>query len=288
MAGIGIVNNPRARRNLRSPGTARRLSALLDGEGEVADASTREELDRVVSRFRACGIDVLGVNGGDGTGHVVLTAFASAYGAEKLPAVVLLRSGAMNTVADSHRLRGSPESILRALLERRRSRSPCRAVERDLLAVEADGGGPMHGFLFGTGAVVAFLDAYYRSGHPAPATAAALLVRAVGSALVGGCRGNRWARWGRVSCAWCRIVRVRPVRALRRAARFFHRRHHRIGAPDQPRASGSAGLETHAGARRSRATSGSGPGALPLDGDLYQARESVRIRPGPPIRLLLP
>ena len=37
MAGIGIVNNPLARRNLRSPETGLRLRTLLDGEGEVAD-----------------------------------------------------------------------------------------------------------------------------------------------------------------------------------------------------------------------------------------------------------
>ncbi len=92
MAGIGIVSNPRAQRNLRSPDTARRLRSLLDGEGEVADASTREELLAVVDRFKGRGIDVLAVNGGDGTGHVVLSAFAAAYGAEPLPSLALLRS----------------------------------------------------------------------------------------------------------------------------------------------------------------------------------------------------
>src|SRR6266496_253379 len=54
MAGIGIVNNPLSRRNLRAPETARRLRALLDGEGEVADAATREELLRA-SRRRPTG-----------------------------------------------------------------------------------------------------------------------------------------------------------------------------------------------------------------------------------------
>ena len=92
----------------------------------------------------------------------------------------------MNTVADAHKLRGSPESILRSLLERRRAGIPTRTVERDLLSVESDGARPRYGFLFGTGLVVTFLDAYYRSGHPSPLMAAALLVRAIGSALVGG------------------------------------------------------------------------------------------------------
>ncbi|HYG68994.1 MAG TPA: diacylglycerol kinase family protein, partial [Anaeromyxobacteraceae bacterium] len=93
MGGIGIVNNPRSRRNLRHPETARRLRELLDGDGEVVDAADLDALERAVERFRAERIDVLGVNGGDGTGHVVLTAVARAWGAEPLPRLALLRGG---------------------------------------------------------------------------------------------------------------------------------------------------------------------------------------------------
>ncbi len=314
MAGIGIVNNPRARRNLRSPEIARRLRTLLDGEGEVADASTREELGRIVERFREHDIDVLGVNGGDGTGHVVLTAFASAYGAAQLPSVVLLRGGAMNTVADAHKLRGSPESILRALLEKRRTRAPCRTVERDLLSVEADGGDPLHGFLFGTGAVVAFLEAYYRTGHPTPAIAAALLVRVVGSALVGGrfaaavtareplratLDGEEWPEEPFLSIMAGSVPEIgfgfAPFARCDEQPGFFH-------------AVGLTGSALQLAARlpqiwlgrpwkramaldavaRDLRLEGAGPVRFAVDGDLYQARELIRVRPGPPVRLLLP
>jgi diacylglycerol kinase family enzyme len=107
MAGIGILNNPRSRRNLLTPQTADRLRALVDGEGVVADAATLDELALAVDRFRTAGIDVLAVNGGDGTGHVALTALARAWDGP-LPALALLRGGAMNTVADAHKLRGTP------------------------------------------------------------------------------------------------------------------------------------------------------------------------------------
>ncbi len=186
MAGIGIVNNPRSRRNLRHPETARRLRRVVDGEGEVADASTPEELERVVERFRRSGVEVLGVNGGDGTGHKVLTAFAAAYRGAPLPRLALLRGGAMNIVASAHGLAGAPEKALRPIVERYRQGLPPRVVERDLLRVTADGGPPLCGFLFGTGCVVAFLEAYYASGTPSRARAAWLLARAVGSAVAGG------------------------------------------------------------------------------------------------------
>ncbi len=186
MGGIGIVNNPRSRRNRRQPGIAQRLRAQLGDDGEVADAATPEELERAVERFRASGVDVVGVNGGDGTGHFVLTALARAYGAAPLPRLLLLRGGAMNTVAHGHGIGGGPEHILREVLIRRRHGFPLRTVARDLLRVSADGGAPRYGFIFGTGAIVAFLEAYYGTGRPSPATAAVLVVRGFGSALVGG------------------------------------------------------------------------------------------------------
>lgn len=187
MGGIGIVNNPRSRRNRRHPGVAGRLRALLGGDGEVADAATPEELERAVERFRAAGVDVVGVNGGDGTGSYVLTALARAWGEAPLPRLLLLRGGAMNTVAHGNGVRGRPERILREVLARRHAGVPLRTTGRDLLRVSADGGPARYGFIFGAGAiVVAFLDAYYGTGRPSPATAAALVVRGVASALVDG------------------------------------------------------------------------------------------------------
>ncbi len=186
MGGIGIVNNPRSRRNRARPGIGARLRERLGGDGEVLDASTPEELDAAVRRLQAAEIDLLGINGGDGTGHVVLTAFAHAYGDHPLPRILLLRGGAMNTVAHGHGIGGAAEAILKAVLDQRRRGIPLRTIDRDLLRVEADGGRPRFGFIFGTGMVVTFLDAYYRSGSPSALTALALILRALGSAMGSG------------------------------------------------------------------------------------------------------
>jgi diacylglycerol kinase (ATP) len=314
MAGIGIVNNPRSRRNRRSPETGLRLRALLDGEGEVVDASTRDELARAVERFKGRGIDLLGVNGGDGTGHVVLSAFAEAYGAAPLPALALLRGGAMNTVADAHKLRGSPESILKTILERRRAGTALRTVERDLLSVEAAGGSPRLGFLFGTGAVVAFLEAYYRTGHPSSATAAFLLVRAVGSALVAGkfaaqltaretlrvtADGEEWPDESYLAVLAGAVPELgfgfTPFSRCDEQPGFFHA----VGV------TGSA-LQVAAhlpriwlgrpwkrqlaldAVTRDLAIEGPAGVRFTIDGDLYETAGAVCIRTGPPVRLVVP
>ena len=278
----------------------------------MLEASTLEELQGAVERFRSRRVDVLGVNGGDGTAHVVLTAFARAYGTDPLPAVALLRGGAMNTVADAHELRGRPETILRALLEKRRAGTPLRTVERDLLSVEADGAPPQLGFLFGTGAVVAFLEAYYATGRAAPVMAAALLVRAVASALVGGrfassltdrealhvtCGGEEWPDGPFLAVLAGAVPELgfgfTPFARCDEQPGFFHAvgvtgstlqvaahlPHIWAGRPWK------RSLAVDAVARDLRIV---GPVRFTIDGDLYRAEREVRVRTGPPVRLVIP
>lgn len=312
MSGIGIIHNPRSRRNARAPETARRLRALVDGDGELAEATTQDELARALERFRASGIDVLAVNGGDGTGHVVLTAFARAYGREPLPALALLRGGAMNTVADAHHLRGSPESILRAVLERRRAGQPFRTVERDLLGVASDGAEPRFGFLFGTGAVVAFLEAYYATGHASPLTAAALLARVVGSALLGGkfaaglaqrerlramADGDEWPDGPYLALLAGAVPEIgfgfKPFARCDEQPGFFHA----VGVTGSALQVAARLPQIWLGRpwRRSLAVDAvtrdlrvDGPLRFTIDGDLYTAEREVRVQTGPPVRLVLP
>ena len=314
MGGIGIVNNPRAGRNSRRPAMADRLRERLEGDGEVLNASTPGELEAAVSRFRAAGFDVLGLNGGDGTGHLVLTAFAQAYGDRPLPRLLLLRGGAMNTVARGHGIWGTADSILRGVLERRRRGIPLRTVERDLLRVEADDGlPPRYGFIFGTGAVVAFLDAYYRSRRPSPASAAWLVARALGSAVRGGpfaqslmrreqfgieTDGEEWPDGSYLAF----IAGTTPEIGL--GFRAFHRCDeqpgffHAVGvtasllslAPCLPRLrAGRPWRRRYAldEVARELVLKGERP-RFTLDGDLYQARSQVRVSTGPGVEIIVP
>jgi diacylglycerol kinase (ATP) len=313
MGGIGIVNNPLALRNRRKPGIGDRLRARLDGEGMVLDASTPEELDQAVQRFRAAEIDLLGVNGGDGTGHLVLSAFARAYRDRPLPRLLLLRGGAMNTVAHGHGIRGTPEGILKDVLEHRRRGIPLRTVERDLLQVQADDGPVRHGFIFGTGAVVAFLEAYYRTGNPSPRAAVGLVLRAVGSALRSGpfalslmrrerlrveTDGEEW-----LDDAYLTVIAgTTPDIGL--GFRAFHRCDeqpgffHAVGitCPLLPLAlclprirAGRPWRRRHAldEVARELVLTTDRP-RYTMDGDLYTAREQVRVTTGPGIEIVIP
>jgi diacylglycerol kinase family enzyme len=313
MGGIGIVNNPRSRRNRGNPGIVHRLRLELGNEGEVVDASTPEELERAVERFRRARVDVLGVNGGDGTGHYVLTAFARAYGASPLPPVVLLRGGAMNTVAHGHGIRGRPERVLANVLAHRRHGFPLRTVPRDLLKVSADGGPPRYGFIFGVGAIVSFLEAYYATGRPSPAAAALLVARGFLSAAVGGPFAAAVARREPLRVTsdgeeWPDASYLALGAATTPDIGFGFLAFHRCG--EQPGFFHAVGVTGSVGqlalaiprlrrgapwkrrlaqdeVARELVLEGSAL-RYTIDGDLYPAERAIRVETGPPVEIVLP
>jgi len=192
MSGIGVVLNPRSRRNLRDPRAATRLSRTLGDHGVVREARSIDELHRIAEDFQRLEIDVLGISGGDGTNHVTITGFLNVYRGETLPHIAFLRGGTMNTVANSVGVaRGRPEGLLGRLIRAyaERASRPLANVERFVMRV-----GDHYGFLFGTGVVHGFLAEYYRGGDPTPLVAAKTLLRGVGSTLVGGETIRRMAR----------------------------------------------------------------------------------------------
>ncbi len=192
MSGIGVVFNPRSRRNLRDPQAALRLARALGDHGVVREARSLDELHRIAQDFKALSIDVLGISGGDGTNHVTITGFLDVYGGMALPQLAFLRGGTMNTVANSVGVsRGKPEGLLGRLIRAyaQRATEPLANVERHVMRV-----GSHYGFLFGTGVIVGFLSEYYAGGEPSPLVAAKTLARGVGSTLVQGEMIKRMAR----------------------------------------------------------------------------------------------
>ena len=184
MAGIGIVLNPKSRRNLRDPRAAGRLARTLGDRGIVREARSIDELHRIAEDFKRLDIDVLGISGGDGTNHVTLTGFIDVYKGLSLPQVAFLRGGTMNTVANSVGVRrGGPEGLLRRLLSSyaESAARPLANVERHVMRI-----GDHYGFLFGSGVVYGYLAEYYRNEEPHPLVAAKTLFRGIGSTIVQG------------------------------------------------------------------------------------------------------
>jgi len=183
MPGIGVVSNPNSGINRRRPQLVQQLAYVLGDRGEIAQPDGVDRLVSVAENFRRHDIDILCINGGDGTTHEVLTAFLQVYGTDPLPMVALLRAGTINTVARSIALpRKAPEALLGQLVARYHAREELPVVERNLAIVD-----DRHaGFLFGNGLIASFMEAYYDGGTVGTGKALRVLSRAVTSALVGG------------------------------------------------------------------------------------------------------
>jgi diacylglycerol kinase family enzyme len=183
MPGIGLITNPRARTNKKDPARMRRLGYLLGSRGVPEATKSLDDLYRVAEEFRATGIDILGINGGDGTIGTTLTAFIKVYAAAgtPMPLVAILRGGTMNTIANSMGIKGESGKLLFGLLDRYHNVEPFTYYEREVLKVGDD-----YGFIFGNGLIHNFLKAYYGTGDPSPQVAAKVLFRGIVSSLTGG------------------------------------------------------------------------------------------------------
>ncbi|MFO0745571.1 MAG: diacylglycerol kinase family protein [Myxococcota bacterium] len=183
-ATIGIVMNPRSRYLRRHPEAIAAMQARLGPRGMMAESKSLDAVHALANDFKAAGVDVVAVAGGDGTAGITIAAFREVYGDEHMPPFALLRGGTMNTVSNALGLpRGSPLVNLERLLAKTANGTAPTTVSRPTLV--ADG---RIGFLFGTGVFHGFLDAYYSKGKndPSAVTAARTIAHAAASAVVQG------------------------------------------------------------------------------------------------------
>ncbi len=186
MSGIAVISNPNTKRNRNAPDLARRMRALLGGDGCVLETKSVGDVPEAVKTCLAREVDIVAVNGGDGTLHAVVTALIPAYAkaGKALPPIACLRGGTMNTIAKSMKTAaGTPLSILERLVEKHRRGEPLPTVERHALDLN---GGAEHGFLFGMGLPVSFLRAYYEGERRGPVKGVEVLGRLLASAVTGG------------------------------------------------------------------------------------------------------
>lgn len=178
MPGIGVITNPRSRENKRDPQKMRQLGYLLGSRGAPYATKSLDDLYRAAEEFKAANIDILGINGGDGTIHVTITAIAKVYGNTPLPKIALLPGGTLNTIAAGIGIRGNPQELLFEIVDRYHQGEEFKVVERHALRI-----GDQYGFIFGNGLIANFLEAYYATGKPSPIMGAKLLGRTVLSAI---------------------------------------------------------------------------------------------------------
>ena len=159
MAGIGVITNPKAKKNLKRPWIKDALQRIIGDTGQVYETRSIDELPALAHEFIRKGIDLLAVNGGDGTTHIALTHFIPIYQSKgaPLPKLLSLRGGTMNTISNSIKHKGKGEDILSSVVRKYKAGESVETVRQPVLHIN-----DRYGFMWGYGVVGNFLEQYYK------------------------------------------------------------------------------------------------------------------------------
>ncbi len=168
-ARIGVLSNRmaghatrgRSRQTLKVPDDPELLHVVTERSDALPDA---------LAQLAAAEIEILAVDGGDGTLHRVLTELLNREPFERLPLIAPLRGGRTNMAALDLGARRSPARSVAKLLESLRSgRLHEHRVKRPVLRVNRGAGQePLYGFFVGTGVVrrtISFIHRVFPPGR---------------------------------------------------------------------------------------------------------------------------
>jgi diacylglycerol kinase family enzyme len=170
---------------------ARAIAESAKG-AKLHETQSIDDLGRVAQAIARSGADAVVLAGGDGSYMAGVTALHHAFESTgaAMPAIAFAAGGTVSTVARNWGLRGAlvpyTRRLLRAVIEG-------DAVEtmRPTLRVRDASGGDRIGFIFGTGLVASFFDAYYGGPRQGYAAAAAIVARIFAGSFVGGALARR-------------------------------------------------------------------------------------------------
>lgn len=140
---VGVIRNPRSHRNIDAQPEWSGRATLM-----VETPRKRSELEPLLRKFAEAQVDLVVVDGGDGTVRDVLTCGAGAFG-ESWPPLIVLPSGKTNALAIDLGL-GSSWNLDRAIAAAREGRI---AIRRPMvIAMRDNPDARVQGFVFGAGA----------------------------------------------------------------------------------------------------------------------------------------
>jgi diacylglycerol kinase (ATP) len=152
---LGVITNPHSGRNRRQLGEVR---TLLETSGHVRHIVTEsgDAIPRALARLADDGVNIVGINGGDGSVAHVLGALRRDSPFADPPLLCALPGGTTNVTVGDVGVRGGLRDALLTLLGwLHRGDSRAHIVERPVIGVNAASGESLGcGLVFGAGAVV--------------------------------------------------------------------------------------------------------------------------------------
>ncbi len=157
MAGIGIITNPYSKLNKENPKRQRALLELADPSKRFYSRITQnlEELDHTIADFLEKEIDILVINGGDGTISRTLTSLEKCA-PTKAPLIALIKGGTINFLASNLKLKGTISQI-KKIMDSYTTQKKWVTKTFSTLEVQQN-----VGFIFASGMSARFLEEFYK------------------------------------------------------------------------------------------------------------------------------
>lgn len=149
---VGVLNNP------FSGGNRKGLSAILRLQAEQqalhSEVQTPAEIAVALNDFARKEVDVVVINGGDGTVQAVLTSLFFHKPFAKLPLLVVLSAGTTSMIAGDVGVQGQRLKAFQKLFAWVHNQErPVNIVQRPVLRMQIMDREPLFGMFFGTGAI---------------------------------------------------------------------------------------------------------------------------------------
>jgi len=165
---VGMLTNPKSGGNKKGLGNIRHFLAQHPGILH-AEAATPVDMNAALADFAARDVDLLVINGGDGTIHAALTAIYGRAIFPRPPIFALLEAGTTSMLSRDCGVRGKPPVALAKILDWNSDtgRNRRHIHERPVLNVrqEADTE-PLCGMFFGAGAIPLGIELCHASMNP--------------------------------------------------------------------------------------------------------------------------
>ena len=158
MRKIGIIVNPHAKKVRKGRVSIDDFVKYDSPDVLVRVTQTLDEVENILNDFKKQKVDYVGITGGDGSLHHVLSRMMKVYKEGELPPILILKGGTMDNVSRTIKLRGTGFKILKRLIKKIEQEKEIKTYRRDTLQI-----GDHYCFLFGNGFVANFLNDVYQS-----------------------------------------------------------------------------------------------------------------------------
>jgi diacylglycerol kinase (ATP) len=165
---IGLISNPNSRRNQAELAAIQRIVA---DRPDILHVITRsvDDISPALGHFSAQGVDVLAINGGDGTTSTIFTALFNDRPFASLPSVILLPGGTTNMNVGDVGLRGKLSTAVHRMtqwLECGCDSSYVQRLSRHILRVQGSTDGlTRYGMALGAGSVIRGIEYFHDKVH---------------------------------------------------------------------------------------------------------------------------